>query len=612
MRRIICFVFLFTAANLIYAQDFLPSFEFPISVQDNNNLQLLILGYHKFATDGLDPDLGEVFIPQIPAGQFGARFKLPVDTNITTTKDLRFSCGHIWSYTYRINISYQSGFNTASLNWNNAWEIYGLKFINPFNGVVLGYFEGPNLAGTLYLPMNLTDVDVEVYFNIPLSWPSYILISPNGGEVLQAGEIATVNYQMYLPYPPGYGFIEYSTDYGLTWIVSDSVSQLATSYNWLVPNISSNHVKLRIGDFPCVFDTSDGTFIIYQNTPPTLYSVELPMTINNSLGDTVHLLAGMHPDAANGLDPFLGETNQSPPAAGEFGSFLRLGDNALSFIDYRPGYHLYMGNKNYQLRVYPRTDSVTTLRMVLPQGAFLKITYIQNVPGWAGMYDTTFTAQQINFTFPPGTRYHSNINLIFTFDGTIPVELVSFTADVINNSVRLSWTTASELNNKGFEIERKKNLQSSMNNYSINNWQTIAFVEGQGTTSETTYYAFLDEQLSMGRYYYRLKQIDYDGTLTYSDEIEIIIGQPDNYYLSQNYPNPFNPRTTIEYSLPVRSKVTLAIYNVVGEQVIKLIDEEQDAGSYSIPFDASLPSGVYFYRISAGDYVNTKKMMLVK
>lgn len=189
-------------------------------------------------------------------------------------------------------------------------------------------------------------------------------------------------------------------------------------------------------------------------------------------------------------------------------------------------------------------------------------------------------------------------------DPLIPVELASFNASVNGNDVTLNWTTASEVNNLGFDIERQTN----------NEWQNIGFVEGKGTTTGITNYSFIDKDLVVANYNYRIKQIDMDGTFKYYNLSESIeIGTPDKFELSQNYPNPFNPLTTIKYTLPQSGLVTLKVFNVIGQEIAELVNEVKQVGSYKIEFNAgSLPSGVYIYKLNSGNFTSTKKMLLIK
>lgn len=191
----------------------------------------------------------------------------------------------------------------------------------------------------------------------------------------------------------------------------------------------------------------------------------------------------------------------------------------------------------------------------------------------------------------------------------IPVELASFTASANENSVTLTWTTATETNNSGFAVERKTSNDER--------WQEIGFVPGFGTTTEKMNYTFVDEKLGMGFYSYRLKQIDFDGTVEYTNSIEVEVYSPVEFRLSQNYPNPFNPATTIEFSVPELSSVNISVYSVIGELVSTIASGTYDAGYYNINFNASnLPSGTYIYTIKASGknktFVESKKMLLMK
>lgn len=188
----------------------------------------------------------------------------------------------------------------------------------------------------------------------------------------------------------------------------------------------------------------------------------------------------------------------------------------------------------------------------------------------------------------------------------IPVELALFSAQVDRRDVILSWSTATESGNYGFELERK--IANS------NEWVKVGFITGNGTTTEVSNYSFIDKGLASNKYNYRLKQMDYSGTYKYynlSGEVEI--GIPMEFNLSQNYPNPFNPETKINFDLPVDGIVTLKIYDITGAEVATVINEAYKAGYYTIQFNGSnLASGVYFFRLNAGNYVSTKKMILMK
>lgn len=202
------------------------------------------------------------------------------------------------------------------------------------------------------------------------------------------------------------------------------------------------------------------------------------------------------------------------------------------------------------------------------------------------------------------------------FTNVLPVELTSFTADVEDNKVKLYWETATEINNYGFDVER----QISSNQHSSDNWEKIGFVNGSGNSNNAQSYQFTDKNLFGGsKFSYRLKQIDADGSFKYSDEIELEI-IPIKYELLQNYPNPFNPSTIITWQLPMDSHITLKVYDVLGNEIATLVNEEKNAGVYEVEFSASsISSGVYFYRIEAtpnrgqtGDFIQMKKMILLR
>ena len=199
-----------------------------------------------------------------------------------------------------------------------------------------------------------------------------------------------------------------------------------------------------------------------------------------------------------------------------------------------------------------------------------------------------------------------SIGLILRYYDTtyIPVELISFEGRTQNNKIILSWQTASELNNKGFEIEKS---------FDKENWFIIGFVVGNGTTTEINTYSFTDSEIISAIQYYRFKQIDYNGQYEYSNTIEVEYINKFDFYLSQNYPNPFNPITFIRYDIAQTENVELTIYNILGQRIRTLVNEIKQPGQYEVSFDASsLPSGIYVYRIKSENYLNSKKMLLIK
>lgn len=191
----------------------------------------------------------------------------------------------------------------------------------------------------------------------------------------------------------------------------------------------------------------------------------------------------------------------------------------------------------------------------------------------------------------------------------VPVELSSFSANISGSDVILDWTTASETNNKGFDVERKIFSPQP----AAGNWEKIGFVGGFGTTTEPKSYSFSDNNLASGNYSYRLKQVDFDGSYKYSNTVEVEVNSVSEFSLSQNYPNPFNPSTQINFSIPKDEYVILKVYNSLGQEIADLFNGIAKAGSHEIIFNGSnLSSGIYYYRIEAGENTSVKKMILMK
>jgi hypothetical protein len=229
-------------------------------------------------------------------------------------------------------------------------------------------------------------------------------------------------------------------------------------------------------------------------------------------------------------------------------------------------------------------------------------------PGWPrdiigiGSQYTTATPPNDGYEVTP--RYYDTD---FLPPGSLPVELTSFTANANLNSVVLNWNTASEINNHGFEIQRNIG----------NGFATVAFVQGHGTTTQPQSYSYADQNVEPGHYTYRLKQMDFQGTSSFSSEVSVDVF-PVTYSLEQNYPNPFNPTTLINFNLRVDSKVSLNVFNVLGQKVAQVVNGSLTAGNHQYNFDASrLSSGIYLYRLDAtgidgSTFSAVKKMMLTK
>ena len=196
-----------------------------------------------------------------------------------------------------------------------------------------------------------------------------------------------------------------------------------------------------------------------------------------------------------------------------------------------------------------------------------------------------------------------------TLNSTVPVELVSFSAQVIAEGIKLAWLTASETDNFGFDVERGASRDT---------FTKIGFVPGNGTTATERHYQFLDDKVSSGIVFYRLKQIDLNGSFEYSNVIAVAVTGPKSFTLSQNYPNPFNPETRIEFTVPNTSKVEITIYDELGRTIRKLVNEQYGTGTYSITWDSKndagqlVASGLYLYAIKSGQFTSTRKMIFLK
>ncbi len=241
---------------------------------------------------------------------------------------------------------------------------------------------------------------------------------------------------------------------------------------------------------------------------------------------------------------------------------------------------------------FPNGNTISTFPDTIP----MKVTTSGNVS--VGTYTITVVGNG-----PNGTPVHKRtVSLVVGM--VIPVELTAFSAAVNKNDVLLNWTTATELNNLGFEIQRKDKEGK---------FESLDFINGKGTTTEINEYSFVDSKVDAGNYTYRLMQKDFDGTFAYSQEVEVEISLPLEYSLEQNYPNPFNPTTTISYSIPSDNFVTIKLYDVLGNEVITLVNEQKQAGRYDMLFNASnIASGVYYYQINSGTFAQTRKLMLLK
>ncbi len=230
----------------------------------------------------------------------------------------------------------------------------------------------------------------------------------------------------------------------------------------------------------------------------------------------------------------------------------------------------------------------------------------------AGTYSLTFSADNYisqTLTNVQANNFQSTTLDVHLVPNQVPVELVSFSASVDGNNVVLNWKTATEVNNKGFEVQRLQDCKITK----LQDWFDAGFIKGNGTSSEKHIYSFSDKNVNPGRYQYRLKQIDFDGSFIYSNTVEAKVTSPQEFMLGQNYPNPFNPSTNIKYTIPEKSFVSLKVYNILGSEIATLVYGAKEAGDYSIKFNAqNMSSGIYIYKLEADKFFAIRKMLYLK
>jgi len=325
-------------------------------------------------------------------------------------------------------------------------------------------------------------------------------------------------------------------------------------------------------------------------------------------GGPIIMQVGLDSIATDCLDLQIGESELPPipPPGWEAVIYLpypqcqgSFGDPIMAHKDFRFGELPFTGTKTHKFRFRP--DLGVTIHWNFPNGL---TGLLQDELTGGGIINHHMSGQD---SFYVQYNFIDEINMILNYDNMIPVELTSFTGLILQNEkvIQLNWTTATENNNSGFNVERKR----------VNtDWEEIGFVPGYGTTTETHSYSYNDAGLNSGTYTYRLKQMDFDGSFIYSNEIEVEVDfTPKEFVLHQNYPNPFNPTTTIDYAIKSTGLVSLKVYDMLGTEIASLVNEVKEAGNYSVTFNAAeLPSGIYFYTLTAGNFTATKKLILLK
>ena len=415
---------------------------------------------------------------------------------------------------------------------------------------------------------------------------SIIVTSPNGGEVWRPGENHTIYWNM-----SGLSSakVEFSSDRGNSWnLLADNLPQNQCYYNWTVPSVSSQDCFIKVSDASdnSVNDMSDHNFIIYQPVD----NIQSPGTGQNSLnfGNT-YISLDLNVLTPDQITATFYEKDAPQPG--------NLPDGIISCSSFY--WHITTsGNiifNNGCIKI-----PVAILEQVGNPYLFVWLKRSNSGDPW-----TNIGAAIIDGNFVSTVPFASFSEFALgTTNDPMPVELSSFMSVPDGRTITLNWSTATEKNSDKFVVERK---------VAGTDWGTVGSVKASVLSNSPKQYSFTDKNLQSGSYQYRLKMIDNNGTFEYSKVLDAKVAGPKNFELSQNFPNPFNPSTVIRYSLPVESNVIIRFYNSLGQCVREVNEGKKQSGYYDLNFNsAGLTSGIYFYRIQAGSFVETKKMMLLK
>ncbi|HSD63213.1 MAG TPA: FlgD immunoglobulin-like domain containing protein [Ignavibacteriaceae bacterium] len=508
----------------------------------------------------------------------------------------------------------------------NDLQVYGPDnkvglgaFLRAYNAGI-STFNGwwPQTMHSLFIPHYFGDVKVNIILPAPPQSPANISVDKQDNNLLLSWTDPTLGLNNYpLPSPPTMDVFkngEFLSSYGtgVQSVLDDNVGcgqwyQYALDA-YIVDGTDTmrSPVSLPVGNFACFDPTL--TPITYDDSAWNYFAIVSVNSDDNKFG--VRFTAPFYPTRVIKLattvnsNAYFDFTIQRDSAGVPSGPILA---------------------GPYRVRsTSPNQVSIANLIVpgddppVITSGDFwVIVNYLPDSPLSPGIgvdSDPPYANRSMYYTRTEGWVPIINSDLMVTAFVTdtvtsIPVELTSFTATLHGNNVTLNWTVASQLNNKGFEIERKSDNS---------NFQSISFIKGDGTTTEQKSYSYVDKDLKNGDYSYRLKQIDFNGTVQYSQVIQASVNTPVVYNLSQNYPNPFNPSTQISYQLPEPQMVTLEIYNSLGEKIRTLVNEKQSVGYHTIQWKGdnnsgnSVASGMYLYRITAGKFTSVKKMLLLR
>jgi hypothetical protein len=411
-----------------------------------------------------------------------------------------------------------------------------------------------------------------------------IITAPNGNEYWKAGDTKRIVWEAVNISSIK---IQYSSDNGLSWnIITNSYPAGIGYYDWVVPSIISdkNFVKITDLNDTNIFIISHNPFKIWE----PLTNIQTPVVGQNSLNFGQTNLT---------LNMFI-LTPSSITVAYYEGELPRPGSLPPEIIGITPYYWNISSDNAISFNNGFINAPLITLRGIGTDWTIVWLMRENIGDAWTNIGGMKIDGNIVNTVpFSAFSEFTLGIKIIPT-----PVELAAFNANIKGEVVQLHWNTSTETNNRGFEIQRRS---------STYDYITVAFIRGQGTSTKNSDYSW-SEKLEPGKYSYRLKQFDYNGCFNYSNSVDVII-IPKRFSLSQNYPNPWNPSTNIKYSIPKDSPVSIKVFDILGNEMKTLVNEEKPAGNYELTFNAAdLPSGVYFYRIQAGNFVETKKMILMK
>jgi uncharacterized protein (TIGR02145 family) len=474
-----------------------------------------------------------------------------------------------------------------------------------------------------------------------------LLQSPVGGESWQIGSTQKISWTLSDVINIK---LEYTTDNGSNWItIITSTPTSVGNYSWTIPNTPSLNCKVRISSVndPDSNSVSNFVFTIFQvaSTPcpglPTInYGGQSYRTI--AIGEQCWLKENLN--IGTQINGNLNQTNNNTiekycynddtSNCTKYGGLYQWAEamqyNSLEGTEgiCPVGWHVPTRNDFTILRSIVNNNGNDLKAIGQGSGtnasgfSALLAGILRDVGfGYLNSYGFFWSSTNYNSTmaynlslssgstvyFSPGGSYFGNsircLNDLIVSD--LPVELISFTAFLIGNSIMLNWNTATEINTSSFEIEKKK----------VNNdyWLKIASLKASGNSTFPKQYSYTDKNANTGKYNYRLKMVDLDGSYKYSNIINVEIASPSKFELSNAYPNPWNPSTTIRYQLPFNILVTIKIFDALGKEVATLVNEVNPAGSYEVTFNGQgLVSGVYYYQMRAGNFRETKKIILIK